>query len=293
MSTLKNLYEKMIMAMNVEKLQIPLTAVKIYKNDVEIPKEVKNTFVNDITLTSCQAYKQGYLGDAVLLTAENIGCIAAAISFGLVDQNQDRPFEGSRVYTDVMKSHAENPDEFIPPTPKEFTEGIVYACMDSGRLDFALFGKNDVGRFEKVETAKKAVAEMMAIQPATTQGVFFFNTDFDAIDIIPDVVILNVRPVELTRIIQAYQFLTGERVTANIGPVRAVNSDLIVRPYLTQEINITPYCIGARLLAVLDPNKLGIAFPWKKFEIMVEGMVKSQTGYPFEKYPGANPYSYE
>lgn len=292
MTTVQQLYQKMITAMNVDRLVIPLTAVKIYKNDDVIPQEVLDTFTNDVTLTSCQAHKQAYLGDSVLLTIENIGCIAAAISFGLVDQNYDKHL-GDRAYTDVMKSNAENKDEFIPPSPKDFTDGLVYACMDAGKQQYALFGKDDVGRFKKVETAKKAVSEMMAIQPATTKGVFFYNTEFDTIDIIPDVVILNVRPVELTRIIQAYQFLTGERVTANIGPVRAVNSDLIVRPYLTQEINITPYCIGARLLAVLDPNKLGIAFPWEKFKIMVEGMEQSQTGYPFEKYPGADPYKYE
>ena len=32
----------------------------------------------DLTLTSCQATKQASLGDAVLLTRRNIGCVAAA-----------------------------------------------------------------------------------------------------------------------------------------------------------------------------------------------------------------------
>ena len=60
---------------------------------------------------------------------------------------------------------------------------------------------------------------------------------------------MAVRPVELTRLIQGYAFLTGERIRGDMGPVRAVNSDLIARPYLTGEINVTTYCLGARLLA--------------------------------------------
>ena len=48
------------------------------------------------------------IGDSVLLTANTIGCVAAAISFGLVDKNQDRPMGDSLVYTDIMKEHPKN-----------------------------------------------------------------------------------------------------------------------------------------------------------------------------------------
>lgn len=287
MTGLKRLASEMTASMCVKNLEIPISAVKFYKINENIPEKVKETFTNNVSLTSCQAYKQSSLGDAVLITIDNIGCIAAAISFGLVDQNQTEPLKGSRVYTDIMKEGSSHKEKFTAPSPKDFTDGIVYACKDSGKMDFALFGKDDSGRFAKKETAKHAVAEMTAIQPANIQGVFFYSPDFDKEEITPDVVVMSVRPVELTRIIQAYQFNSGKRVNASIGPVRAVNSDLIVRPYLTQEINITPYCVGARLIAQLDADRMGIGMPYSIFKEIVNGMEESKTGYPFHLYPGA------
>ncbi|HMQ54303.1 MAG TPA: DUF169 domain-containing protein, partial [Anaerolineae bacterium] len=102
-----------------------------------------------------------------------------------------------------------------------------------------------------------------------------------------DVVVCSVRPVELTRLIQAYQYLTGQRVNASIGALRVVNSDLIVRPYLTQAINVSTYCLGARLIAHYEADRLGIGMPFHIFEMMAHGMEASQTGYPFQLYPGA------
>jgi uncharacterized protein (DUF169 family) len=128
---------------------------------------------------------------------------------------------------------------------------------------------------------------MTAIQPATTQAVFLFALDFDDEDVEPDVVVLSVRPVELARIIQAYQFHSGKRVTASMGGLRVVNSDLIVRPYLTQEMNVSTYCLGARLIAEFEADRMGIGMPYHIFGDIVRGMEDSKGGFPFHLYPGA------
>ncbi len=287
MIIIKEMYNRMIAAMGVEDLEIPTTAVKFFRIEDDIPEEVMNNCPVRISLTSCQANRQASLGDAVLLTYDNIGCVAAAISLGLVDSHQSTPLQGSRVYTDLMHQQSGRVNNFDPPTPKDFSEGIVYACQDAGRPEFGLFGKEDSGRYSSVATAKQAVAEMLAIQPPIMQGVFFYSPDFEEIDLIPDVLVFNVRPIELTRIIQAYQYNTGKRVTASMGGLRAVNSDLIVRPYLTQEINLSPYCLGARLIAQYEANRLGVGMPFKIFEVIVQGMEDSKTGFPFHLYPGA------
>lgn len=288
MYALHSNYEAIIENMGVPDLQIPLTAVKFYRGEDRIPPEVKNFIPETISLTSCQALKQASLGDPVCLTRENIGCVAAAITFGIVDKDDDTPLEGPRIYTDIMKHQHSRQEDFIPPSPKDFTDGIVYACQNSGRDDFALFGPDDSGRFNSPETARLAIKDMLAIQPADTKAVFFFPYDFDAIEITPDVVVLSTRPVELTRIIQAYQFNTGKRVTGSMGAVRVVNSDLIVRPYLTQEINVSTYCVGARLIGQYEGNRLGIGLPWKDFQITAKGMKDSKTGFPFHLYPDAD-----
>lgn len=284
---LKKLYTALIEAMAVEGLHIPTTAVKFYRKEEHIPQVVMENHPSDITLTCCQAAKQASLGDAVCLTLENIGCVAAAVSLGLVDQHQDTPLGDSRVYTNIMRDQSGDDHRFIPPSPKDFQEGIVYACKDSGRPEFCLFGKTDSGRFKDVKTAKKAVREMTAIQPAIMKAVFLYAPDFDAVDLPPDVVVLSVRPVELARIIQAYQYETGRRITASMGAVRVVNSDLIVRPFLTGKINISTFCIGARLIAGYEADRLGIGIPFKIYEQIVAAMAASKTGYPFPQYPGA------
>lgn len=287
MTTFTRMYQRMMAAMEQENLEIPITAVKFYRLGEDIPRQVLDNHPTTITLTSCQASKQASLGDAVLLTLDNIGCIAAAVSLGLVDANQETPLCGPRVYTDLMYDQSGLGDSFEPPTPNDFTEGIVYAAPEANRPEFNLFGKEDSGRYRDVNTAKQAVAGMLAIQPPTMQAVFFYSVDFVELDVIPDVVVLSVRPVELTRLIQGYQYNTGKRVTTSMGGLRAVSSDLIVRPYLTQDINVFPYCLGARLIAQYEANRLGLGLPFRLFEIVVKGLEDSRTGFPFPLYPGA------
>lgn len=281
------LYSRMLKAMGGNGIDLPMTAVKFYRKEDEIPGAVLNQEPLGLSLTACQAAKQASLGDSVLLTADNVGCIAAAISFGLVDKDQDEPLKGRRVYTEIMRSRWDSESEFTPPTPKHFTDGTVYACSRSGRPEFCLFGNEDSGRFKDVETARRAIADMMAIQPAVMQGVFFYSKEFEDLDIIPHVIVFSVRPVELTRMIQALQYNTGKRVVGNMGGLRSVPSDLIARPYLTGEANVSSYCLGSRLIAEFAANRVGFGMPFNTFQELAQGMEDSRTGYPFHLYPGA------
>ena len=288
MTQINDLYDRMIGAMGVEDLTIPTAGVKFYKQGDEIPSGVRDCEPQGLTLTSCQSTRQAGFGDSILLTPKSIGCVAAAVTFGLVDKDQDQPMGDSLVYTNIMKAQANDKEQFTPPTPKDFTEGTVYACAAAGRTDFALFGSDDTGRYDSTDTAQRAMSDMIAIQPPTTQAVFLFAIDFDDEDVEPDVVVLSVRPVELTRIIQAYQFHTSKRVNASMGGLRVVNSDLIVRPYLTQEMNVSTYCLGARLIAEFEADRMGIGMPFNVFSEIVQGMEDSVGGFPFPMYPGAD-----
>ncbi|MCP3925773.1 MAG: DUF169 domain-containing protein [Desulfobacterales bacterium] len=287
MTEIKSLYNDIINSMGVKDLEIPLTAVKIFRDKNYPPENIKKYILGNLTLTSCQAAKQAALGDNVCLNRDNIGCIAAAITFGLVDSNQKEPMTGSRVYTDIMKDQSGKDNKFKAPSPKDFTDGLVYACKDAGKPDFALFGSDDSGRYKDVETAKKAIKDMLKLEPANTNAVFFYNKDLkDFIE--PDIIVLSVRPVELIRLIQAFQYITGERVTSSMGGIRVVNSDLIVRPFLEQKINISSYCLGARLIGQYDANRLGMGIPYNDFKVIARGMVESKTGFPFHLYPGSD-----
>lgn len=285
MTPIEEMCQSMILDMGVEDLILPTTLVKFFKKGEKIPDSLWKNHPENLTMTSCQATKQASIGDALLLTRKNIGCIAAGISLGLIDQDEEKPLEGSRVYTDIMKENAKT--DFTSPTPKEFTTGAVYACQASGKPEFALFGPDDAGRYKDQETARKGIEEMMAIQPAIMEGVFFYTPGFSEYTSPPDVVVMSVRPVDLSRIIQAYQYNTGKRIEASMGGLRVVNSDLIARPYLTQEINVSTFCLGARLIAEFEADRMGIGMPYSKFVEILQGMKDSKTGFPFHLYPGA------
>jgi uncharacterized protein (DUF169 family) len=276
-------------AMGIAGLKIPTTYVRLYRHDEALPEILTQYYTTEETLTSCQAARHASHGHPVLLSLDNIGCIAAAISLGLVDQDSESSLvQPPRLYTNIMQEQSGLDDAFNPPSPKEFTSGRVYACQQAQRPEYCLFGTEDSGRFKDVETARSAVEQMAVIQPPTTKHVFFFSSDFEDANIEPDVVILNVRPVELTKIIQGFQFITGKRIHASIGALRGVPSDLIAWPYLNQEINVSTYCLGARILAGFEADRLGIGIPYRQFELVISGMEQSRTGYPFHHYPGAS-----
>ena len=286
---MRRLYRRMINSLGVEGLEIPATYIKFYRHDRSIPEQVRAYFTDEETVMCCQAARYAPLEQPVLLTIDNIGCVAAAISLGLVDLEQETPLKGPRTYTNLMKAQTGLERKFDPPSPKDFTTGIVYACRSAGREEFCFFGTEDSGRFRDIATARAAVSQMMAIQPPVMKGVFFFSNSIAELDLTPDVILLSVRPVELTRIIQGYQYITGKPVNAVMNALRVVDSDLIARPYLTQEINVSSYCLGARMVARFQGDRLGVGIPFTKFELLVKGMEASKTGYPFHKYPGARP----
>lgn len=284
------LYQRLMAAMQVPDLEIPTTCVKLYPHTEAVPTKVRALRVDEETLMSCQATRHASQGHPVFLDATNIGCVAAAISLGLVDQQQSRPMEQPpRLYTNVMHEQSGLGDHFHPPAPSDFSSGLVYACQHAGRPEFGLFGADDAGRFKDVETAQQALQSMMAIQPPTMQGVLFFPAHYNAVAVVPDVVVMAVRPVELTRLLQGYQYLTGRPVQAVMNPLRVVDSDLIARPFLTGEINFSSFCLGARVLGRFEADRMGLGIPFDKFKILVDGVERSRTGYPFELYPGADP----
>jgi uncharacterized protein (DUF169 family) len=213
------------------------------------------------------------LDQAVYLTKDTIGCVAAAISLGMVDPEDRQPMTSPLpAYVRLMEEQSDRGARFQPPTPGDFTDGTVYACRDAGRPDFGLFGPQDSGRFATRAIARDAVAAMDRVEPADTRGVFFYANHFQSLDILPDVILVDVRPVELTRLLQGYQFLTGKAVQAWMNPLRAVDADLIARSILTGDINKSSYCLGARSLARFGWDRLGMGLPYDVSELMVRGM---------------------
>jgi len=224
----------------------------------------------------CEAVRIAAMEDeAVVITRDNVGCPAAAIALGLVDRYQNEPLSGKRKYTDLMD---------VPASPADFTNGLVYACKDTGNMQFALFGDDDSGRYETLEAALRAVSGMTAIQPAIMGAAVAYPADTLAIS--PDVVILAVTPKQALLAIQGYNFLTGNRFEMSTIGIRGVCADLTALPFLEQKLNGSFFCLGARALGGWGGNLLGLGMPFSIFHSMVMGMEESSPGFPYRAYQG-------
>lgn len=212
--------------------------------------------------------------EVVVIDKDNIGCPAAAIALGLVDEQQQEALEGSRKYTDLMSSKA---------PPAAFTNGLVYACRDSGKMEYALFGEADTGRYRSLGVALKAVQGMKSIQPDIMQAVVAYPADM--LDLEPSVVILPVKPKQALLAIQGLSYLTGERFEMSTIGIRGVCADVTAQPYLDQKPNASLFCLGARALGGWEGDQMAIGMPYSNFRTMVEGMVESAPGFPYQAYP--------
>ena len=247
--------------------------VKLITKGKEVPKGTKTTEEYQ-GIPWCEAVRiAGMKGEAVVINRDNVGCPAAGIALGLVDQYQNEPLGGKRKYTDLMEE---------PASPADFTNGLVYACKDSGNMQFALFGSADTGRYETLGAALRAVSGMTAIQPAIMDAAVAYPAD--KLEIMPDVVILAVTPKQALLAIQGYNFLSGNRFEMSTIGIRGVCADLTALPFLEQKLNGSFFCLGARAVGGWSGSLLGLGMPFSIFQTMVIGMEKSSPGFPYKAY---------
>ena len=270
----KEASERFMRVFGEKDLPVQPVGVKLISKGKDIPKgEISPKKCQGIPW--CEAVRLAAAeNETVVITKDNIGCPAAAIALGLVDQNQIEPLKGKRKYTDLMT---------IPASPADFTNGLVYACKDSDNMQFALFGKDDTGRYETLGAALKAVSGMPAIQPAIMDAAVAYSPE--KLDIAPDVVITAVKPKQALLIIQGYNFLTGARFEMSTIGIRAVCADLTIIPFLEQKINGSFFCLGARAVGGWGGTLLGLGMPLSVFRTIVMGMEKSAGGFPYNAYP--------
>ena len=230
----------------------------------------------EMAYTWCYAVKQAAKGEVPLVTRETVGCVMAAIALGLVDEDETEPLPGFRQYSQHMGT---------APAPADYKAGRVFGCAAAGRMDLALYGADDPGRFASVEAARKAYAGMAKIQPACMDAVVAFGPDPALAHLVPEVVVLALTPREAVRTVQALAFATGERFEMSTLGVGGFSGDLTAAPFVPGRPNGSFMCVGARAIARWDGNLAAIGLPWGHFLAMVDGMAASAKGYPFARYP--------
>jgi uncharacterized protein (DUF169 family) len=272
--TFPEAYRRYMAAFGVPELpDVTAVGVKLVRRGEAPPPEASPL---EMAYTWCYAVKQAAKGEVPLVTRETCGCVMAAIALGLVDEDEPEPLPGFRQYSRHMET---------APAPIDYKEGRVFGCAAAGRMDLALYGADDPGRFGSVEAARRAYAGMPKIQPACMDAAVAFPPEEDLAGLVPDVVILALTPRETVRTVQALTYATGERFEISTLGVGGFSVDLTAAPYVTGRPNGSFMCVGARVIARWDGNLNGLGLPWPHFLAMVEGMEASAKGYPFARYP--------
>ncbi len=213
--------------------------------------------------------------EVVVINKNNVGCPAGAIALGLVDKFEETSLEGKRNYTDLMKGKS--------ASPADFSKGFVYACKDTGNMQFSLFGEKDTGRYKTLSAALRAVNGMASIQPAIMKAAVAYTPG--NLDLEPDVVILPVKPKQALLIIQGYNYFTGSRIELSTIGIRGVCADLTATPFMEQKLNGSFFCLGARALGGWEGDLVGMGMPFSVFKTVARGMEESSAGFPYAAYP--------
>lgn len=278
-SSFADLYQRFLAAYGTD-VRIPVCGLKFVRHDERDPSEAFAASPEwhealPRSLASCgYSYKAARGGFTLRVDRTNIGCPAGAISLGLVPGDSHESFDGG-CYVKLMME---------PATPADFTAGHVYAPRQSGHPEFALFGDTDCGRYETVTAAQRAIAAMPVIPPVM-QAVYYYHPALSEVAVDPDIVHIYCTPLEAMRLIQGYSYPTGERFTMSCIGIRGVSCDMTAWPYVRREMNGTFLCLGARGVSGWQEEFVGFGMPFEIFQHVVEGLEKSQAGFPYRIFP--------
>lgn len=121
--------------------------------------------------------------------------------------------------------------------------------------------------------------EDLAISRQVQNDLCFINQKIYGVEVGPldemedaDVVLFLCDSWQGMRVIQGYTFHHG--MAKNIGMIgnQGVCSDLIARPYLKNDINLSMLCLGARTHTKAEDGELGIGMPVHLFPDVVKGI---------------------
>lgn len=92
-----------------------------------------------------------------------------------------------------------------------------------------------------------------------------------------DIVIIVDYAETIMRVMQGYAYKFGSAKQLSFYGNSAVCSDLISKPFNTNDINVSLMCKGARAYGKFDRGQLGISMPIGIFDAVVDGIVKTIT----------------
>ena len=90
-----------------------------------------------------------------------------------------------------------------------------------------------------------------------------------------DVVMFLCNGWQIMRVVHGYGYRNGMPKNMSTIGVQGICSDLVSRPYVCNDINISAMCIGARANTGADDGEMGVGMPIHIFEELMEGVLKT------------------
>lgn len=88
----------------------------------------------------------------------------------------------------------------------------------------------------------------------------------------PDMVLVFCKPYTAMRIMQGYSYYYGMAKQIRFAGMGGICTELMARSYENQDINISFLCSGTRFAAEWKDDEVGVAFPYKMFLHILEGV---------------------
>jgi uncharacterized protein (DUF169 family) len=127
------------------------------------------------------------------------------------------------------------------------------------------------GLYEDGRVAKEILAGFKYISPD------YYGVEFGPIEDVedPDLAIIICNTKQAMRIFQGYAYYYATPCNlASIGD-QAGCSDLISRPFSTDDINLSLFCNGARAYGQFTDGEIGISIPKSKYIKVADGVLKT------------------
>ncbi|CDD07712.1 putative uncharacterized protein [Dorea sp. CAG:317] len=88
----------------------------------------------------------------------------------------------------------------------------------------------------------------------------------------PDIVLAFCRPYTAMRIIQGYSYQYGMAKQIRFAGMGGICTELMARSYKNQDMNVSFLCSGTRFAGEWKDDEVGIAFPFKMFLQVLNGV---------------------
>lgn len=93
----------------------------------------------------------------------------------------------------------------------------------------------------------------------------------------PDVVIIVTSGYGIMRVIQGRAYHLGQTKNIKMTGMNAMCQECTSYPFMTDDINVSPFCSGCRHVCQWEKEEMGIGIPISKLNIILDGIINTSN----------------